>query len=70
MNDILTKLARFNPKVTDLGDTTRIALFASSDSHPKRERIEIDVDAAGKVVRTSKYSYLLPESVGAEIRGC
>jgi hypothetical protein len=48
--------------------SARYTTEAASNGHPRRESIEIDVDVTGKVVRASKYSYLLPESVGDDIR--
>lgn len=68
--NVIEKLtaAGLNPKTRACGEGQRITVFASNASHPKTERVEIDVDAAGKVVRSSKYAYLLPESVGDDIR--
>ena len=65
----ILKAAGLNPKAKLNPDgSVAITVWASNASHPKQEKIVISVDAAGKVIGSSKYAYLLPESVGDEIR--
>ena len=63
------KSAGLSPNVkVNADNSARITVWAANESHPREERIEIDVDSSGKVSRSSKYAYLLPASVGDEIR--
>ena len=64
--NVADKLQAAGLKVKVTGN--KIVTWAANSSHPKEERIEIVVDDAGKVVSASKYAYLLPESVGDDVR--
>lgn len=69
---IIAKLVAvgLKPRVKTFADGgSRITVHGvANDSHPKQESVDIDVDSTGKVTRSSKYAYLLPESVGDDVR--
>ena len=64
------KAAGVNVKSQTLPNgNVRLTMYGKCDSHPKEERITIDVDSTGlKVINGHKYTYCLPESVGDDIR--
>lgn len=66
MDEIIAKLTNAGLKVKVKGDT--ITTWAKTDSHPREERVEIVVGVDGKVIRSSKYAYLLPDSIGDDVR--